>query len=620
MDNLLASTEIGTIFLDRDLRIRKFTPQVGRSFNLLPQDLGRRIDNFTHTLDYPDLLEDVRRILESGTPVEREIRDLHGRWLLLRILPYRSQSRIDGAVLTLVDISGLKQARAELHESQELLQQVLDNSSTLIYVKDLDGRYLLVNRNCEPILCVPPEQVRGKTDHDFLPAEVADVLREHDRRVLESGETMRFEETLPCGEERRTWLSVKFPLRDRGERICAVGGVCTDITDQKRAEVESRHAVELRDRFLAMLSHELRNPLNAIVNAVEVMNAPAETLEALEGRTEARRIIARQARQMSRLLDDLLDVSRVTQNKIELRSRVLDLCQVIEEVEQVLRPTMGGRRLSFSCEVQDAPLAVEGDPARLQQTFVNLLNNAVKYTPEGGDIRVAARREGDEAVVTVRDSGVGIPADMLPHVFELFVQSDDSLDRSDGGLGVGLSLVQSIVEMHGGTVTAHSDGPGRGSEFVVRLPLAAADARPRDVPPSDSRPRNGDAEAAAKYRILVVEDNADSRSMLQMLLRLQGHEVSTAPDGVAGLEALLEQSPDLAFVDIGLPGLDGYQLARSARERGLSGTLLVALTGFGQPADQRRALDAGFDLHVVKPFKMDDLDHIFAEAAQRKGT
>jgi two-component system CheB/CheR fusion protein len=313
---------------------------------------------------------------------------------------------------------------------------------------------------------------------------------------------------------------------------------------------------------------------------------------------------------MSRLLDDLLDVSRVTQNKVELRCRVLDLADVLEEVVAVFRPTMTARRLDFRVDVQDAPLRVDGDPARLQQVVVNLVNNSVKYTPDGGTIRLTVGRDGNHAVLSVRDSGVGIPREMLPHVFELFVQSDDSLDRSDGGLGVGLSLVKSIVELHGGSVSAHSAGHHQGSEFTVRLPLSADDLTRDEEPPSVTEGR---------FRVLLVEDNADSRDMLRMLLELQGHEVRVAADGAAGLESLLGQAPDVALVDIGLPGVDGYQVARAARERGLDGsTLLVALTGFGQVADQQRAIDAGFDLHVVKPFKPEDLDRIFAEATKHK--
>jgi two-component system CheB/CheR fusion protein len=318
---------------------------------------------------------------------------------------------------------------------------------------------------------------------------------------------------------------------------------------------------------------------------------------------------------MARLLDDLLEASRVTQNKIELRRRVLDLRQIASEAADAVRASMEGRSVAFEALLPDEPLFVDGDPARLQQIQVNLLSNAAKYTPAGGHVRFAVTREGDDAVIRVQDDGAGLPPHMADTIFDLFVQATRTLDRSAGGLGVGLTLVRSLVEMHGGTVSAHSDGEGRGSIFEVRLPRVAA---PEAEQAGAARPGRG----GASRRVMVVEDNADSREALCALLEAAGYDCRSADGGTAAMALVSAFAPEVVILDLGLPELDGFEIARRIRaDPRHAAARLVALTGYGQAADRTASLQAGFDEHVVKPVQPDRLLDLLARLGpQRPGS
>jgi CheY-like chemotaxis protein/two-component sensor histidine kinase len=312
-----------------------------------------------------------------------------------------------------------------------------------------------------------------------------------------------------------------------------------------------------------------------------------------------------------RLVDDLLDVSRIGRGKIDLRRQRVDLAEVVRSAVEISRPQVEAGRHELTVRLPDEPLRVDGDPVRLAQVVANLLNNSSKYTPEGGQIVLTVGREGTEAVVRVRDNGIGIPPEKLPHVFEMFAQVDPHQERAQGGLGIGLTLVRSLVEMHGGMVTAHSAGPGRGSEFVVRLPLAPRD---NDPEPAAGQGERHETVAAPRRRILVVEDNVDSARTLGMLLEIMGHEVRVAHDGESALEAAPGFAPQVVLCDIGLPGMDGYEVARRLRALpGLRGAVLVAQTGWGQEEDRRRAASAGYDHHLVKPIDPDALNELLAQ-------
>ncbi len=363
------------------------------------------------------------------------------------------------------------------------------------------------------------------------------------------------------------------------------------------AEAEARKAVVQRDQFLAMLSHELRNPLSAILHGLSVMEHANATRENV---ADAHQAIRRQAYHMSRLLDDLLDVARITHGKINFHKKVLDLNDLICDAAQAMQPVMHARQQQLSIVPSPEPVLVEGDPTRLLQVVENLLTNASKYTHCGGVIILGLKKQADSCELSVRDNGRGIDPVMLDEIFDMFVQSNHGLDRSDGGMGVGLTLVRILVEKHDGTVKAFSDGLGHGSRFVIRLPLTSKSAA--------TSPPKLPATRAAGIRVLLVEDNRDAREMLRAILKLDGFEVEVAEDGQQGLDAILADRPDVALIDIGLPSLDGYELARRVREQlNESEVHLVALTGYGQAKDREAVVQAGFDDHLVKPINPEEL-------------
>ena len=350
-------------------------------------------------------------------------------------------------------------------------------------------------------------------------------------------------------------------------------------------------AVQAKDQFLAMLAHELRNPLAPIRIATQIISMRETSDPHVQ---KAREIIDRQVGNLARLLEDLFDVSRITSGKVELRKEAVNLAAAVANALEASRDIIQERAHSLSVSVPEEPLFVDADPMRLEQVIINLVNNAARYTPPNGYIGVTATRENAEAVLRVRDDGVGIPAQVLPHVFDLFTQADRSLARSEGGLGIGLTIVRNLVELHGGTVTVESDGPGRGSEFIVRLPLGTpAEVR---IDPSVEA-----AVVMGRLDILVIEDNADGREMLRVMLEVDGHRVRVAEEGRSGVKLARAARPDVALIDIGLPGLDGYEVGRRLRAELGRSIRLVAVTGYGQADDRKKSSDAGFDAHLVKP-------------------
>ncbi len=597
MDNLLSSTDIGTIFLDRDLKIRKFTPQIAESFNLLAGDIGRPIETFTYAVDHPELNDDLKRVLASGERVERELRDRHNRSFFLRILPYRARGAVEGVVLTLIDVSGLKAAEDALFHERYLLNSLLSTIPDAIYFKDARGRFIRTNQPMAARLGLSdPREAVGKTGFELPSHEAALAVHRQDEIVLRTGiaEHYKLESRQEETGELEWDLVSRLPLTDNASRIVGIIGVFRRVTEQKRAEEKNHQAVRRRDEFLAMLSHELRNPLGAIVSATALLKAGVSP----EKKERLLQILDRQATQMSRLLDDLLEASRVTQDKIELKKSVIDLRAVVKDAVEAMRNLMESRGVHFTAHIDSDPIYVDGDPARLQQVHVNLLSNAAKYTPRGGHVSLRATREAGSAIISVTDDGVGIPKDMLDSAFELFVQSSRTLDRAEGGLGVGLTLVRGLVGKHGGTVSAASDGEGKGSEFIVRLPVVGA-------PGAESVPRSTRFTLAPGSKVVIVEDNADSCEMLCALLTDAGFDCKSASDGAAGVALIDELEPHAAIVDIGLPLVDGLEVARRIRKNPKHRDIyLVAVTGYGQRTDRERALEAGFDEHVVKPVEL----------------
>jgi CheY-like chemotaxis protein/two-component sensor histidine kinase len=365
-----------------------------------------------------------------------------------------------------------------------------------------------------------------------------------------------------------------------------------DVTEWRRAEERLREADRRKDEFLAMLSHELRNPLAPIRNALYILD---RTDPASPQARRAKEVANRQIGHLTRLVDDLLDVTRIARGKIELRRARVDLALLARRTAEDYRELMQDRELALALEIPAHPLVLSGDETRLAQVLGNLLSNAAKFTPPGGQVTVSVAEEGGRAVVRVRDTGAGISPEILPSLFEPFSQGQQTLARSEGGLGLGLALVRGLAALHGGEVHASSEGPGRGAEFVVELPLSPAEARRTPVP-APAAPA-----AARRRRILVVDDNRDAADTLAELVRMLGHEAATAFDGPGALSAARADPPDVVLCDIGLPGMDGYAVARALRAEMGARVRLVAVSGYAQAEDRERALDAGFDAHVAKP-------------------
>jgi PAS domain S-box-containing protein len=546
---------------------------------------------------------------EKGLAVLRakgSVRDLEARFRTKRgeeivAIANADLVTIDGEafVLTaLMDITSRVRAEAALRESERRFAQAFNANPLPMSITRLpDGRHLAVNDAAVRHSGYTRDELLGRTKTELgfwvAPEQRAELLQ----RLRTDGSVRDFEVVFRTkgGDERHLLVNSEV-ITYGGEP--AVLNVSLDITERKQAEdvrearrEEAETLARAKDEFLAMLGHELRNPLGTVTNALAV-------LDRLVSDDRVRRltdIIARQTAHLGRLVDDLLDVARVTSGKIELRPRTLDLGALARRCVDGL--AQAGRTAAHHVAVTADPVRVHGDPARLEQVITNLVDNALKYTPPGGDVRLVVEQLDEEAVLRVQDTGRGIPPGLLPRVFELFVQEPQALDRSRGGLGLGLTLVKRLIELHGGSVSAASAGPGLGSEFTVRLPAATAGAEADDA----GVPALAMA-ATRRRRVLIVEDAADARESLRLLLELDGHEVETAEDAQHGLEKLETFPPDVALIDLGLPGVDGYTMARMVRQRPeLAGVRLIAVTGYGQSEDQRKTLAAGFDVHLTKP-------------------
>ncbi len=472
MDHLLESTGVAMLLLDANLRVRKWTPLLGKMLGTEPDGAGATVQQFATNIGLPRLVEDAQTVFEGGDVGENEVTNEAGQSILLRILPYHVDGRIDGVIVT-----------------------------------------------------------------------------------------------------------------------------CYDVSVLSRVQEELRNAIARRDQFIAMVSHELRNPLGAIVNATELANRESDQPES---RYRPLKTIARQVQQMSRLLDDLLDVSRITSHKLQLDLQTFSLTERAKDWAEAATHLL--KDVEFHTQFSDEPLVVRGDPVRLQQVVMNLLSNATRFTPKGG--RIDFRLTGDEghAILQVQDTGIGIKPEDQNRIFDLFVQAGRLRDSAEGGLGIGLLLVKSVIGLHGGSVNVHSDGTDKGSTFEVRIPLC------QEAFADDGANEIIERAAAASCRIALIDDQPDNREMLAALLRLDGHEVVMAGDGEEGLTMIEQTKPDLAIVDIGLPILSGYEVARRLRSNDeFESLFLIALTGYGQPDDQQRAFDAGFDQHILKPLDITKL-------------
>ena len=723
LTNLLNSTHIATLLLDGQLRLRRFTPAAAELFSLCAGDEGRLLSDISSRLDDPAFAADAQAVLQLQPPAEAEVRAGGGATFLRRIQPYMSgDARVEGVVVTFVDITPLHAAERQLRK----MMAVLDDSNDAVITYDLQGKILSWNQGAQAAYGYRRDEALATSVFALVPDADRDAARDLINRVRATGvaqtaqtnrrakdgrlarisvaasalrddqgtvyavlsterditERLRIEseirfrrlaDDIPAllrvedvhglaefvnqactqftGRPRdallgRGWLefvhpedrerylaehaaaqaerggfeidlrlrrrdgeyrwmrSISVPHIDEGGSFLGCVALMLDVEDRRRFETELLTADQRKDEFLAMLAHELRNPLAPIRSAVSILSRLAHADPRAERSVG---VIERQTEILARLLDGLLDVARISSGKTVLDLAPVEWRVVADRATEISQPLIDSRRQTLHAVIHP-DLFVEGDLIRLTQVLANLLNNAAKYSDEGGAIYLSVEPEGDEAVIRVRDNGAGLSAKMLARVFDLFVQADTTLDRAQGGLGVGLTLARQLIQLHKGSLQAESPGLGSGSTFTVRLPLLQraqrAQAAQMALP----------AQAAAR-RILVVDDNVDGATALACLLELEGHEVVVAHDGPAALAVAEGSRPDIVLLDIGLPAMDGYEVAR--RLRGMPATataMIVAMTGYGQPEDVAAALSAGFDLHLVKPVDPGALAQLVATA------
>lgn len=505
--------------------------------------------------------------------------------------------------------------RSQRRETERQFHTLADSIAQLVWMARPDGNRFWFNQRWYEYTGKTLEDLSGTGWQSVCDQAELPRALESWQAALASGEP--WEETYPLRRkdgQLRWHLARAVAVRDERGQVSCWFGTSTDIQDRIETEQALKDADARKDQFLATLAHELRNPLSPISNALQLWPRVANDKAEME---HLRAVITRQVKQLIRLIDDLMDFSRIVRGKSKLRRQAVDVAALIRDAVEAVQPLITTMSHRLTVEVPDQPVFVNGDVARLTQVFSNILNNAAKYTPRNGAVRVLVERDGNQAVIRVRDNGLGIPSQLLGAIFEAFRQVDSTLDRSQGGLGIGLTLARQFVELHGGTIEAHSAGSGRGSEFVVRLPALAdvPDPVPTGVPAVAAKrgraPLPRRQVAAVRHRILVVDDLKESAETLASILTWMGHDAVALNEGPAAIDWILVNHPDLVFLDIAMPGLDGYEVARRLRQHPeLRATVLVALTGYGQQEDRRRAFEAGFDFHLIKPMDITALEEL----------
>jgi PAS domain S-box-containing protein len=626
LDALFAAAPIGLAILDADYRYLRIN-QVLADINGRPlaDHLGRTVAEVVPGL-FPLAEPIYRRVLDTGEPVlDRLVSGERptaagetGHWLG-NYFPIRLGGRLVGLGVAVVDVSDRQRAQEALRLSEERFRLAAQAVNGLIYDLDPATGHVERTMGLAEIVGYHPDEVPPTSEwwRGLVHPEDAAAARESVRAELGDPSCTRVNHEYRVRHRDGHYVHVNdrgVLLRDAEGRLRRLVGCTQDVSPLKLALERIQAEGRRKDEFLAMLSHELRNLLAPVLNAVSVMALGPDDRATIDW---SRELIGRQVGLMTRLVDDLLDVARISKGKIALDRAPLAVSALAAAAVESSRPLIDARRHALSVRLPEEPLRVEGDATRLTQVVVNLLNNAAKYTPEGGRIALEVAAEGDRVVLAVSDNGRGIPRAMLPHVFDLYTQVEETLDQAAGGLGLGLTLVQRIVALHGGEVSAHSDGPGTGSTFRVRLPRLAAPAAPAPAgeaaPPAPERNGQGRGRGAGGRRVLVVDDARDSADTLARILRMLGHEVRAVYDGPEAVAAAREFRPETVLLDLSLPAMDGFEVARRLRaEPGLDGLRLVALTGYGGEADRARTRDAGFDAHLTKPVELDALRALLA--------
>jgi PAS domain S-box-containing protein len=523
-----------------------------------------------------------------------------------------------GHVGTVEDVTERRRAEDAMRANEQRLEQLMQLLPAAVYTCDMEGRITFYNRRAVELWGGELDAIERRRfcgshalrrlDGDALPHEQTPMAVS-----LREGRSIRNEEAVvirPDGSEVVVSVNVD-PLLDEEGQQCGAINVLQDITALKNTQAALEEGDRRKDQFLAMLAHELRNPLAPIRNAAQILSLVGPANPQLRFTQD---IINRQVAHLSRLVDDLLDVSRITQGKVSLDKERVAVATIIGRAVETVRPLLEARQHRLTVSVAPEAGYVEGDLTRLAQVLANVIHNAAKYTESGGQVEIVTESGHGEMVIWVRDTGIGIPPEFLPHVFDLFAQAGRSLDRTQGGLGVGLTLARDLVHLHGGRIEVRSAGAGRGTEVAVRLPTIA---EPRKES-NGSGMRKPDLQGQ-RAKILVVDDNVDSAESLTLLFRLQGQDVETAFDGPSALQLATKSCPNIVLLDIGLPGMDGYEVARLLRQNPTTAnTTIIALTGYGQEEDRRRSKEAGIDHHLTKPVDLDVLQNL-VRSIFRKG-
>lgn len=612
LNNLLVSTDVPTIFLNGQLRIRRFTPACTEVMRIVPTDIDRSLENIKMRVHDENILADAERVLRTAEPVEVEVAADHDRWFVRKALPYRTEDgEVDGVCLTFQDITAQKRSVAASENARLFAESIIKTSRTPLLVLDRELCVRVANRAFYDAFRVKKEETEGRRIYELgnrqwdIPAF---------RRLLD--------EVLPSEREVRNY-DLEHTFEDIGWRVMRLNANAMkregrtalilvsieDVTDLRQAEIAAeKRAEELleehrrKDEFLAMLGHELRNPLGALSSGLEVMSTASDP-----SRVEHLRLMmVRQIRRMTAMLDQLLDVARVVSGKFVLEQEAVNVADAARSAIETLTPLLESRKQQLTVSLPDERTAVVlGDAVRLAQVIENLLGNAIKYTESGGRIWLTVGATDGTVRLSVRDTGIGMEPHLLEHAFELFTQAPVSLDRAQGGLGLGLALVRTLVQMHKGEITAHSPGPGHGSEFVMTLPRL----RTRDIMQAPGAKPAHRLRGAFPARVLVVDDEEDAAQMLAELLSSQGHEARSAHDGPTALQAAREFRPHIVLLDLGLPNMDGYEVARRLRAEHSEPMILVAMTGYQR--DKDRLEESGFDEHLLKPVDFEKLAALF---------
>lgn len=612
-EDILDTVREPLLVLSSDLRVQRANRSFYQSFHVTPEDtVGRLVYELgNHQWDIPEL----RQLLEEILPQNGVFNDFEvihqfesiGRKVMLlnarRV--YRESNHTETILLAIEDITErrrLEDERAELETRfTSLVKNIRDHS---IFSLDLHGHVTSWNFEAEKILGYTEAEALGQHfSIIFTPEDLQNKIPDQELSIALSEGRAEDERWHMRKNGERFWaLGIVTPTKDANGTHTGYSKILRDMTERKRAEEALIHADRRKDEFLATLAHELRNPLAPIRNGLQLLKLTTDTITW----EQAREMMERQLAQMVRLVDDLMDISRITRNKLELRKAPVELWAVVQSAVETARPQIEASGHTLTVTLPPQPIHLDADLTRLAQVFWNLLNNSAKYTEPGGRIALTAELKDGEAVVTVQDNGIGIPAESLPNLFDIFSQVDRSLERAQGGLGIGLALVKGLTEAHGGTVEARSSGVGKGCTFIVRLP--ATERKPSADNQTDA------SQPVAKGRILIVDDNRDGAASLAMLLTVMGNDTRTAQDGLEGVELAEAFRPDLIVLDIGLPKLNGFDACRRIREQAWAkDTLIVAATGWGQEEDRRRSKEAGFDHHLVKPVDAAEVNRLLAE-------